>query len=857
MRSRIYLLIILLLPAIVFAAPYKGDEFELKQPDGSHVTVRVWGDEYFQHVESLEGYTLVRDKKNRWICYAGLSNDGTELVSTGEIYKHDKAEYKEPKGRQKHIRLPVNIRKQKALKVKRLLEQPPAAMPGDEAGAETQILAEFLAVLINTQIYGLTLLIDFPDEPNTISRSEIQNYVNQPGYTGYSNNGSVYDFFYDISNGNLEYTNYVTDYYTALHNKDYYTDENIAIGVRARELILEALNALEASGFDFSTLSVDSGNYILAINAFYAGAVDNAWSEGLWPHKSSMYSFTADGVKSGDYQITNIGTSLGLRAFCHENGHMICDWPDMYDYGYESKGLGNFCLMSSGGSNTNPVPPNPYLRDFCGWQTAIDIYGIGGLYNAVSNGFEMYRYVNSGNDREFFLIESILRTGRWSYCPDEGLAIWHIDKDGDNDNEQMTPTLHYMVSLEQADNDFDLENGSNYGDSTDLFGEAYNNSFSDITAPNAFWWDGSSSGLSIEDISGTGAAMSFDVVVIPTPPTAFDGNVQTSQDTPMTITLEAEDEGLPNQPGFLTYIIESLPLHGSLADANTGSIIEAVPYELAADAVVYTPCVYYDGNDVFTFTADDSGTPPAGGPSNIATVTISVEPQTEPQTLLSEDFEGGIPAEWTVVDGYGDGKTWMTDNPKNRPIGSYWTGKFCIVDSDWAGQVDMNEVLITPVIDCTSVSNLKLKFSHYFNRYSTEKCDVDVSVNNGHWQRILQYTGIPTFGNVIANISSLVDVNDQPNVRIRWHYYDANWEWYWGIDNIEVIGDVGLLPMAGDFGLDCRVDSLDLAQLTAVWLTDSSQPEWDDSFDLMPNNIVNFADLAVFAQNWLKTIEAQ
>ena len=41
----------------------------------------------------------------------------------------------------------------------------------------------------------------------------------------------------------------------------------------------------------------------------------------------------ADGVSTYRYQITNIGNSLTLATFCHENGHMICFWPDLYDYG--------------------------------------------------------------------------------------------------------------------------------------------------------------------------------------------------------------------------------------------------------------------------------------------------------------------------------------------------------------------------------------------------------------------------------------------------------------------------------------------------------------------------------------------
>jgi alpha-tubulin suppressor-like RCC1 family protein len=154
--------------------------------------------------------------------------------------------------------------------------------------------------------------------------------------------------------------------------------------------------------------------------------------------------------------------------------------------------------------------------------------------------------------------------------------------------------------------------------------------------------------------------------------------------------------------------------------------------------------------------------------------------------LLSTDFESGIPSTWTVVNGGSSTHTWMTNNPYGR-TSSYWTGNFCLVDSAWASSVDMNESLITPVIDCSGALEVNLKFSHDFGRNENEKCDVDVSINNGAWQRVLQYTGASASGNVIEDISEFAA--GQSNVKIRWHYYNANYENYWGIDTVQIIGN--------------------------------------------------------------------
>ena len=71
---------------------------------------------------------------------------------------------------------------------------------------------------------GLCLLIDFSDSPATIARDEVERFCNQPGYNGFGNHGSVFDFFHDNSIGRCRYTNVVAPYYRALHPKTYYTN---------------------------------------------------------------------------------------------------------------------------------------------------------------------------------------------------------------------------------------------------------------------------------------------------------------------------------------------------------------------------------------------------------------------------------------------------------------------------------------------------------------------------------------------------------------------------------------------------------------------------------------------------------
>ena len=163
----------------IISAPHNGEEFELRQPDGSLVPVRVWGDEFYQDVECLEGFTLIRDPQTNWICYADLSPDGIEYVSTGVIY-HGKSTSSRGRPARRNKRININAVRKKQQKAKDALgyyeiisEAPLKSLPPQFAPApDDELDSEPMVVT------GLTLLVDFCDQPATVPREEIDNYCN-------------------------------------------------------------------------------------------------------------------------------------------------------------------------------------------------------------------------------------------------------------------------------------------------------------------------------------------------------------------------------------------------------------------------------------------------------------------------------------------------------------------------------------------------------------------------------------------------------------------------------------------------------------------------------------------------------
>lgn len=71
---------------------------------------------------------------------------------------------------------------------------------------------------------GLTVIIDFPNLPGTLTQAQVASFLNDAPYTGFGNAQSVRSYFQSASGNKLDYSNTVTRYYRAKHNKSYYAD---------------------------------------------------------------------------------------------------------------------------------------------------------------------------------------------------------------------------------------------------------------------------------------------------------------------------------------------------------------------------------------------------------------------------------------------------------------------------------------------------------------------------------------------------------------------------------------------------------------------------------------------------------
>lgn len=483
-----------------------GEILTFGQENGPEIALRVFGDEHYARYENMDGYSAIYDDQLGVFCYARLS--AGSFRSTGTPLSA-----RLPAGLVRHLQESQETiaARAQARKMRR------AAMTGgvrEEAAIRTigpnQGLLEG-RVLSAGNVKGLTILVNFQDIASTVSRADVEELLNGVNYTKNGNICSAREYFERMSTGKLNYTNVVVGPFTLSRNREFYVN-NL--------LVEEALQLAVAAGLDLKQFDSRNENIVDALNIMYAGQTQ--YRGELWPHNWHI-DLQFGQMRTDLYLLTSLGRTsadLTIGTFCHENGHLLCRFPDMYDYGerdgdsVKSAGIGSYCLMGSGNHNDNGRSPSPvcaYLRDLAGWcDNEIDL-SVAKKHKATQGDYNTVMKFRTSKPQEYFLVENRSRMNFDRGLPASGLAVYHCDIKGSNELQQGTADKHYQCALLQADGRRDLELDANRGDGSDLFGALQGVVLSSTSTPNTREWDGRESGLVISDISPPDAEISFAV----------------------------------------------------------------------------------------------------------------------------------------------------------------------------------------------------------------------------------------------------------------------------------------------------------------------------------------------------------
>ncbi|HET9300327.1 MAG TPA: choice-of-anchor J domain-containing protein, partial [Candidatus Polarisedimenticolaceae bacterium] len=221
--------------------------------------------------------------------------------------------------------------------------------------------------------------------------------------------------------------------------------------------------------------------------------------------------------------------------------------------------------------------------------------------------------------------------------------------------------------------------------------------------------------------------------------------------------------------------------------------------------------------------------------------------------VLLESFAGGIPAGWTVVDGGSGGgaaSTWTTANPGNRIFSPPMVAPVVAVDSDNAGSGGpvQDEQLITPVLDLSDALTATLQFDQFFRWFSgnqDEKGDVDVrsSLTGGGWVNVFRNRGASSANPDHRTIDITAQAAGASDVQIRFHYYDASFEWWWQVDSVRV--DMVIDPPCVMTGCAAPSAAKPVPALTASRVTASTLAvTWDVVTCASPDHQILYGSLA-------------
>ncbi len=462
---------------------------------GGDVQIRIFGDEFYARYEALDGYTVVFDKDYGGYCYA-LSASGRFVSSGIPIGKPV------PTSLRKHLKEDPAIRNDKFERNYNRLR--PREVDPDSSATRTIGPDDGLLEgrkLHQGTVRGLTIIVDFDDVSTNISSQAVEDMFNAANYSAHGNYCSVNEYFKIVSSGKLNYLNTVVGPVKLSKSRSHYI---------SKLLVQEALD-IAVNQFNVNLADFDSrGEGIVdAINFLYAG--ESQYNGDLWPH-NSIKQVRYGAVRTHYYQLTGLGAQevdLRIGTICHENGHLLCRFPDMYDYGKrdgdleKSQGIGRYCLMGSGNhlnARRTPSPVCGYLRELAGWVDNVVLLNSPDTITSSHGAYDTIWKHQTALPNEYFIVENRSQLGLDSHLPSSGLAVYHCDTLGSNEWQDGTRNRHYQCALLQADGSLDLENNRNAGDFSDLFKQTSGVAISDLTTPSSRAWDGTDSGLVISEI---------------------------------------------------------------------------------------------------------------------------------------------------------------------------------------------------------------------------------------------------------------------------------------------------------------------------------------------------------------------
>lgn len=516
----ITLLVSLFCTLAITAVPAKRSKTQVRQPDGTMITVMMRGDENFHFMCTEDGMPIVMDADKAY-CYAYMADDGVLRASAQMAHdakRRTQAENTFIIGHKKEVERIASFASKRAAKRNEARFQRLAGRKAAMAASGNPLTRMAGAtggegIGVTGKRKGLVILADFQDVKmqSTHDNAEWNDFFNKVGYNTLGNTGSVHDYFYSQSYGQFDLSFDVVGPVTVSKNMaDYGANDEKGNDKDPGGMIYEACK-LAADKVNFADYDWDGDGEVDQVFVIYAGHSEATKPElipnTIWPHEWNLhaagYSLTLNGVRINTYgctaELNDYGRTdmAGIGTACHEFSHCL-GLPDIYDTsGGDCFGMDMWDVMDYGsyaGNGYRPVGYNTYQRWVSGWMQPevlskpTDVYDL----PALSDSPKSYVIYNDYKPREYFILENRQKTGFDTELPSHGLLVIHVDYYSLiwEDNAVNTDPSRPRFSVVAADND----RSKNTLEGDTYPGTSGNTSLTDSSQPATILFNGNSVG---------------------------------------------------------------------------------------------------------------------------------------------------------------------------------------------------------------------------------------------------------------------------------------------------------------------------------------------------------------------------
>lgn len=478
----------------------------LTQPDGKKLDLLASGDEYNNWLHDKQLYTVMQ-AENGYYVYAKQER-GALVPSNWVVGECD------PTTLPIHPNLRVSAKVMTDRRNARLFELT-RNTDGTRAPSTGTLNNIVVFIRFADQSEFTTTLSTYQSMFNATTGNSLQNYFKEASY----NQLTISSSFYPTQSG----TTVVS--YRDSHNRGYFSPYNATtntIGYQddathtAREhtMLKSAIESIASSVPSSLTIDGDGDGKVDNVCFIIQGGSDG-WSDLLWPHRWSLYSYTVNinGKRVYDYnlQLATYLNSSGVGVLCHEMFHSL-GAPDLYHYtDNDITPAGGWDLMEA---NANPPEHmTAYMKFRYGnWISSIPVISTAGTYTLnpiTSSSGQCYKIASPYSSTEYFVVEYRRKTGTFeNSVPGSGLIAYRINTAADGDGNASGPPDELYIFRPGGTPTVDGSISNAYFSS-----ESGRTSISSVTDPYPFLANGSAGGLSLNTIGSAGATISFNVAI--------------------------------------------------------------------------------------------------------------------------------------------------------------------------------------------------------------------------------------------------------------------------------------------------------------------------------------------------------